>query len=382
VLYFTFELTREILEEVPKTQRKFVRRRWLISAPFAFKTLGTLTVLMLLPCGIYTSTTEELLHLSGESCVREWGDYILGAYVVGYTIIFLWFAFKLREVVDGFMLKPEMKITGVMGIFMWLPWIVFNSALQDLNIKVFPFSTLFLVLGASLAFIASTVWPLYRSLKPPMMELDNVPEDISSLQGLLSHKAGVASFKKFLTKEFSVENILFYEEIEEYRNKIGKGADEMELIGEAQRLYAKYIIVDSPFQVNLPDHIVRDLENKLKDIFAMAGAGMEVMTTSGGKKSISSPPEDRGHHRQPSEALLPHQRDTPTIFDRAQENIFKLMSTDSFPRYQRSEEYRRFVEEVETKRKKKRVLVEEGVTADDEKARRDSHIDVKSSEEP
>jgi len=352
-------MTQERLDGIPKSQTKFVKNRYLISGPFAFKFLGSLTVLLNLPCGILTSVDENLPQLQGDNCNRSWGDVLLGVYVAGYVCVFMWFAFKLRQVVDGFKIKEEMKITGAMGIFVFVPWIVFNTRVKSINNTVFPFSTLFLVLGASLAFVISTLYPLYRSLEPPTLEMDNVPEDISSLQGLLANKLGVASFKKFLTKEFSVENILFYEEIEDYRKKKANGAEDLELIGEAQRIYAKYIIVDSPFQVNLPDHIVKELENKLKEIFSNAGKIAEDDRPSNGG------PPTRGHDRNLSEVpALPHQRDVPTIFDKAQENIFKLMSTDSFPRYQRSEEYRRFVGEVDEALKKRRILAEVGVTAE------------------
>jgi len=336
-----------------------VNRRWLISGAFAWKSLGTLTVLMIFPCGILTSVNRRLPGLSGDSCSRDWGDYILGIYAFFYACVFLLFAYKLREVVDGFWLKPEMRLTGVLAIIVWIPWLIFNGPLVGPNNTVFPFSTLVLVIGGSICFIASTLWPLYRSLEPPVTDMDNVPEDISSLRGLLAHKSGVASFKKFLTKEFSVENILFYEEIEEYRVKKGRGVDDEELVSEAQRLYAKYIIVDSPFQVNLPDPIVRDLEGKLKDLFSKSGyEGAPIPPSPVRMNSIG------GHHREVSESLLPHQRDVPTLFDKSQENIFKLMSTDSFPRYQRSEDYRVFVSEVEAKLKRARVLAEEGVTSD------------------
>jgi len=128
----------------------------------------------------------------------------------------------------------------------------------------------------------------------------------------------------------------------------------MELIGEAQRIYAKYIIVDSPFQVNLPDNIVKDVESKLKDIFS----------NNAGK--IPESPNNHSLQRHLSDAisLLPNHQDTPTIFDKAQENIFKLMSTDSFPRYFRSDEYTKLCATVAEKKKNAEILRQEGVIDD------------------
>jgi len=123
------------------------------------------------------------------------------------------------------------------------------------------------------------------------------------------------------------------------------------LIGEAQRIYAKYIIVDSPFQVNLPDAIVKDLESKLKDIFS----------SNAGKLPESPTNYSLQRHLSEAMSLLPAHRDTPTIFDKAQENIFKLMSTDSFPRYFRSDEYQKLCKDVAEKKKNAEILRQEGV---------------------
>jgi len=355
VLFFTFQLTQERLEGRKKAESTFLKNRFLISHPFLIKFVGTLTVILNLPCALFTAGNEDLPNLTGDNCNKGWSDQVLAGYVVGYVVVFLFFAFKLRQVVDGFKIKEELKVTGVIAIVIVIPWILFNSVVKTINNEVFPFSTFFLILGVSAAFCVSTLWPLYRSyFAPPNIEASDVPEDLTTLQGLLSHKAGIASFKKFLTKEFSVENILFFEEIEEYRKKKKEGGDEMELIGEAQRIYAKYIIVDSPFQVNLPDNIVKDVESKLKDIFS----------NNAGKIPESPTNYSLQRHLSDAISLLPNHQDTPTIFDKAQENIFKLMSTDSFPRYFRSDEYTKLCATVAEKKKNAEILRQEGVIDD------------------
>lgn len=46
------------------------------------------------------------------------------------------------------------------------PWLYFNqeSLGEDVNLEVFPFSTMALILAVGSAFSASTLWPLYRSI--------------------------------------------------------------------------------------------------------------------------------------------------------------------------------------------------------------------------
>jgi len=316
--------------------------------------LGSLTVVLILPCGILTALDPNLPNIRGDHCAKGWGVNVIIAYVLAYAGAFLGFAFKLRQVVDGFKVKEELGFTGLLVCLSLVPWVIFNSYATNINNEVFPFSSLFLMMGVSISFCASTIWPLYRSYfaPPAIEEFGQSSKDLTTLQGVLSDRGGISSFKKFLTKEFSVENILFYEEIEEYRKKKKEGGEDLELIGEAQRIYAKYIIIDSPFQVNLPDNIVKELESKLKDIFSNAGKLPEALAGSYQPRSMSD-----------ASSLLPNQRETPTIFDKAQENIFKLMSTDSFPRYFRSEEYQKLCAQVNDKKDQETILIQEGLIA-------------------
>ena len=50
-----------------------------------------------------------------------------GIYVLGYVILFCWFAWSLRTVVDGFKIKAELKFTSCIGISAVLPWFIFNN---------------------------------------------------------------------------------------------------------------------------------------------------------------------------------------------------------------------------------------------------------------
>jgi len=249
-----------------------------------------------------------------------------------------------------------------------IPWYIFNindSEPKRINDNIFPFSTLALITAVAFAFFASTVWPLYRSIwQPPILEDLNIPDSVTTLRGILSTPLGVDSFKRFLTKEFSVENILFYLEVEEYRKKKialmeeGTEAEQLQLVGEAQGIYSKYIGADSPFQVNLPSLVVADLQNNLKRQFNSTKdstadrAATRVGTTLASPKASTdgNPVNDDGATSSYSTPAV------PTVFDPAQKNIFHLMETDSCPRYFRSELYKEFVNQVTEKKEKIKVL--------------------------
>jgi len=339
-----------------------LRNRSLVSGDFLFQVLGTLTVVLTFPAGIVTAQNRSLSYTNGDNCDRGKADTILGAYAVIYLAAFIYFAFKLRQVVDAFKIKEELKYTAAIAIIVFIPWAVFNnlSAARTVNNETFPFRTMFLLIGVNVAICLSTIWPLYRSyvLDDTLGVTLEEQGDLTTLLGCLNDKGGLMGFKKFLTKEFSVENILFYEEIEEYRTKKRRGSnDPLELIAEAQRIYAKYIINDSPFQVNLPDVIIKDLEDKLKELFASVARQDE-------KALASVPSPSRALSVELGQNGILSKRDPPTLFDHAQENIFKLMNSDSFPRFQRSEEYKKICEEVESRKKKRTILEQEGVLAE------------------
>jgi len=269
------------------------------------------------------------------------------------------FAFQMRTVVENFRIKEELKWTGLLAIAAVIPWLAFNSAGKTVNATVFPFSTLFVVIAVSIAFLLSTWWPLYRSIFSTQMvilDMGTIPDNMDTLSGILSTPSGVDSFKKFLTKEFSVENILFYLEVEEFRKATKDAIDSgrkdnqdslTNLMGLAQRVHAKYIMTDSPFQINLPDNVVDQLKSDLRSEFK---PGVE-----------RKPLMERASFNEEDQADSYGLRIPPTLFDAAQKNIFQLMSTDSLPRYFRSDLYKAMVEDVSAKRKKKDVLEEMGV---------------------
>jgi hypothetical protein len=357
-LYFKFHLTQQKLLHPGKQGLDnlpfFIRNKHYISTLFLLKVTGTITIFLCLPAGILTATSDFTTKF-GDNCDRKWGDFLLGVYVATYVAVFIWFGWSLRQVVDGFKIKAELKFTSLVGVAAVIPWFVFNNLLKEINTKTFPFSTLFLIIAAVAAYGASTLWPLYRSIfQTSVLEDLEVPANISTLRGLLSTPQGFESFKRFLTKEFSVENILFYQEVAEFRKlKKDLAADpdaDLKLLGKAQGVYAKYIIIDAPFQVNLPDVIVRRLEIGLKNEFAQAGKKKEQKEAAA--ITITAEPGSD------AEAMMKEQAECPTIFDAAQTNIFNLMNTDSFPRYSRTEEYKLFVKELNAKSKTKEALKE------------------------
>ncbi|NWR76998.1 RGS18 protein, partial [Centropus unirufus] len=113
-----------------------------------------------------------------------------------------------------------------------------------------------------------------------------------SFDKLLSEKAGLDAFMKFLKTEFSEENIEFWIACEDYK----KSKTAHELMQKAKTIYETFIRKDAPKEVNL-DFQTREIT----------------------RQNIDKP-------------LI-------TTFDAAQNTVYRLMEQDSYPRFIRSDPY-------------------------------------------
>ncbi|XP_061460385.1 regulator of G-protein signaling 3 isoform X9 [Rhineura floridana] len=113
-----------------------------------------------------------------------------------------------------------------------------------------------------------------------------------SLEKLLQHKHGLASFRAFLHTEFNEENLEFWLACEDYK----KIKSQSKMVSKAKKIFAEYVTVQSCKEVNL-DSYTRELT----------------------KENV--------------------QKVTRGCFDLAQRRIYGLMEKDPYPRFLRSELY-------------------------------------------
>jgi hypothetical protein len=140
---------------------------------------------------------------------------------------------------------------------------------------------------------------------------------------ILSCDLGFNSFKKFLEKEFSDENINFWNEVRQFKASFSNihilpndalgSPSVITLLSQAEKIVADYIRSDSPSQVNLPSDIAQQV---IKDLSQIQKDHREII-------KADSKVENNFQLK-----LL------ATIFDRAQSEIFNLMARDSYSRYQ------------------------------------------------
>ncbi|XP_043819518.1 regulator of G-protein signaling 21 [Dromiciops gliroides] len=117
-----------------------------------------------------------------------------------------------------------------------------------------------------------------------------------SMDTLLANKAGLDAFRTFLKSEFSEENVEFWLACEDYK----KTESAEKIASKARMIYSEFIQADAPKEINI-DFSTRDLISR----------------------NISEP--------------------TLKCFDEAQRLIYSLMAKDSFPRFLKSEAYKKLV---------------------------------------
>ncbi|XP_074246276.1 regulator of G-protein signaling 21 [Saimiri boliviensis] len=127
-----------------------------------------------------------------------------------------------------------------------------------------------------------------------------------NMDTLLANQAGLDAFRTFLKSEFSEENVEFWLACEDFK----KTTNAEKIASKAKMIYSEFIEADAPKEINI-DFSTRDLISK----------------------NIAEP--------------------TVKCFDEAQKLIYSLMAKDSFPRFLKSEIYKKLVNRQQVANHKK-----------------------------
>lgn len=80
------------------------------------------------------------------------------------------------------------------------------------------------------------------------------------MEEFLTNKTAKDVFKQFLVREFSVENLMFYTEVQYFKQL----SDSEEIKETAQQVFDTYVIVGAPFEINIPVSIRTRIDQVLK----------------------------------------------------------------------------------------------------------------------
>mmetsp|Transcript_21238 Transcript_21238/g.34883 ORF Transcript_21238/g.34883 Transcript_21238/m.34883 type:complete len:529 (-) Transcript_21238:219-1805(-) len=180
---------------------------------------------------------------------------------------------------------------------------------------------------------------------------------------VLAHKESLELFKAHLIKEWSVENLLFYQDVTTLQIQRRERGAERTLI-KIKDLYEKYISSDAPFEVNLSGPVSQPIHKFFKK--EMVAKALEIYRSSQGSRRHKSESADflgivkkmaltaakgsdekeQQHHS--SMQLVSLADECLQHFDLAKKEIFRLLNNDSYKRFVADEATQRHFREYKT----------------------------------
>lgn len=207
--------------------------------------------------------------------------YAMGAFCVG----FLFRSFAR----DGMQVKLELSVMGgimAVSLLCYVSLIYLFPNIPHLGSTV--------TLGVFfLAMFPSFVVPLVIAYRPNVI----LDVDLTNLRATLNNRYGRQCFLEFLAYELSSENLLFWEAVNVYK-KESANSTYLSLKESAHGILNKFITLESRYCVNIPHKAKKHIET--------------VLASDVGQEELLK------------------------VFDQAQAATWKLMLTDTFPRFRAS----------------------------------------------
>jgi len=213
---------------------------------------------------------------------------------------------------DVYQMKNEHRfVLSVCSIVFLIFFIITATGGSEAEVGI-PF-----VVSIHIVFLFGTVWPYYLSLQE-MKKISQQTQVELSLNEILQNTTLSIEFARYLELEFSSENLLFWNEIETFKQFImDENKSHAEIWSEIERIFTMYIREDSPYQINLPYDIRQEVESSIENSGSVFSNEL----------SQDTPKEER-------ESPL-------SIFNKAQREIYNLLASDSLNRFRLSEGYRK-----------------------------------------
>jgi hypothetical protein len=287
----------------------FARRRDLVDSRFLTRMMVAVTLLLLVFPLVYSLADRDYVRKKSADCDEGVPLVMFPIYALLYICIFAVAAAKISHIADAFFIATELRLTAAVALVAAVVWTVFQFApvLKDWNDDHFPVSTLMVLLVAAACLALSIAWPLYRSyVNPPQATIASA-EKLETLSELLKIEEAARAFKEFLVTEFSVENLLFWQDVEDIRAEALNGGDNPEeldsIIAPIARakiimVLHRFVVADAPFAINLPSEIGQPLRAALPNLEAVvraraaaaAARSLSLSLTHARSRACSSPP--------------------------------------------------------------------------------------------
>jgi len=261
------------------------------------------------------------VHIAGD-CNRA-SQLAYSVNLLAFLVILLYFMVRLGRLRDPFHMKLENNIGFPLcgaQIFMMITYPIVPSIYSD----GFDFRWV-MVLYTPVAVFVNGLFPVlltfprFRGLLERTAVSAQDQKDIETkgtifalkqgvdvFQAVLNHPDLCEAFTRFTESEWSVENVLFYKAVEDYKRRAEEGAPGLQ--ERAQHLVDEYVANTAPLEVNLDHRVKAEI--------------LRILRTGA----------------------------TANMFDEAHSKIYSLMEEDSFKKWQLTQGFKEALERVVSSR--------------------------------
>ncbi|ORX99094.1 regulator of G protein signaling superfamily [Basidiobolus meristosporus CBS 931.73] len=299
--------------EVSKTPVKenwFVRNQKIVSNRFLRWSTGAVlivhfVILVFVQCWTTRAAIYPIMGLT--DCFHGWEWIPHQVFTMVYTFLMFILIVTLKNATDAYGIRSELLVICVVnGVISTFFIFYLNMSFveqidpdnQLVNLCFINFLTMQYQMIIKPVMVAQGRSNVFRLLTLPSRNKD-LTLCIESFDILLNNPALLEQFKMFAAREFSVENIMFYESCLRFRQSAWQS--EAAITSEAVNIFDKFIAYESPLTINLTGRTRQAIEDTLGDNVCHVH-----------------------------------------MFDEAIEEIKDLMFRNTFPRFLQSNRYRHF----------------------------------------
>lgn len=267
-------------------------------------------------------------------------DYVNWVFDIFVSIFAVIVAYKMsRHPNDAFGIKRDLKWAGAFSIVLTVLSIGGHSAVDTKTADDENFFNAMVTVVTMLFLVSLSGYKQMYFLHKLDKELEE--PDYASLESLLKMDSGYESYLNYLKTEFSAENLLFWQAVEDFRRKHATSSDFNAAFVDCEQIIINYVRYGSPMELNIDTFLREELLKSHYQLREVYLANLERKETSSKMSATKlSTVNDEGvviEVSAESAALM-------TMFDHAQTVVFDLMKRDPFRRFLASSLYEEFKE--------------------------------------
>jgi len=200
-----------------------------------------------------------------QNCVSNPLGYVRWVMLASLLIPVVVIVFILRTSKDAFHIKTEMKILTVTWVLIIIPYGVITEFYTSFDTR-FLVSVILYVIGHAAAFCTHTVWVYILSIKSD--KIAGIAQKLNTLtvSTLVSDGRLRQLLFDFLTQSFCVENLLFWEDVQLWKQTEPGYLQHWTL---ACAIMEKYIMPGSPLEVNIESTTKLTIQKKYQEVSSM-----------------------------------------------------------------------------------------------------------------